>query len=240
MKKKLLIAVSAITVLTASSFVAGDCAVFEPFTKGTQYTITSYDAAGKVNSTMESTVEEVKADGAKTTASISVVSKRDTSTSTSKYDLICDGTSFKMDITALAKQQAAQAGGAKDADISIEADQLEFPVAMKVGDPLPGGTIKMTMKTKQSPMPAVTTITIKDRKCVAVENRTTPAGTYECYKITSTMDGQMKMATMSFPIAPTQSIEWFSFKVGSVRNESYKDGKLQGYTELTKFTKGKQ
>jgi len=237
MKKQLLFAVSAITLLTASSFVAGDCSMFDQFTKGTQYTITSYDAAGKVNSTVESTVDEVKVDGGNTTASITAVSKRDTTSSTTKYDVICDGTCFKMDLSALAKQQASQASGAQDADITIEADQLQFPVSMKVGDELPGGTIKMTMKAKDSPMPAVTTINIKDRKCVAIENKTCPAGTYECYKITSTMEGKMKMGMMSFPIAPSQSTEWFSFKVGSVRNESYKDGKLQGYSELTKFTK---
>ncbi len=238
MKKHFLITASALTIILASSFVVNDCSLFEQFTKGTQYTITSYDANGTANSTMESTVDEVKVDGGKTTATISVVSKRDTTTSNSKYDIICDGSSFKMDLSALAAQQASQAGGAKDAEITVEADMMEFPVGMKVGDILPGATVKLTMKTKGSPMPVVTTMNIKDRKVVAIEDRTTPAGTFSCYKITSTLEGEMKMATMSFPIAPSQSTEWFSFKVGSVRNESSKDGKLQGYTELTKFKKG--
>lgn len=238
--KKIVIASSVITLILASSFVVNDCSSFEQFIKGTQYTTTSYDANGKVQTSVEGTVDEVTTDGGKTVASISVISRNDTGaqTGTSKYDLTCDGTSFRMDLKALASQQASAVPGAQGAEMTIEADMLDFPVGMKVGDALPGGTVKMTMKMKGSPMPSVTTMNIKDRKCVAIENRTTPAGTFSCYKITSTVEGATKMATMSFPVPPMQSTEWFSFKVGSVRNESYKDGKLQGYTELTKFTKG--
>lgn len=242
MKKHLLIAAAAITLITTSSFVAITCSAFDYFTSGTEYTTTSYDATGKVLTSVDGTVKTVTILNGTTTATIDAVSKdaEGKTTGTTSYDLICDGTSFRMDLKAMASQQAGAMGGdAKDMEISIEADKLDYPVAMVVGQSLPGGTITMKIKTKDSPLPMVTTIIIKDRKCVAIENKTTPAGTYECYKITSNLEGTTKMATMSFPVPPQQTTEWFSFKVGSVRNESYKDGKLQSYQELTKFTKPK-
>lgn len=239
MKKHLLIALSATLLITASSFVASDCTLFEQFVKGTQYTTTSYDATGKVLSSVDATVSEIAVDGAKTIAKISAISKdaAGTAKDTSKFDFICEGGAVRMDLSALASQAASSASGARDADISVNADMLEFPAGMTVGQTLPGGNITMTMKIKGSPMAAVTHITIKDRKCVAIESKTTPAGTWQCYKVTSTQEGSTKIATMEQPIPPRQTTEWFSYKVGSVRTETYSGGKLEGYTELTKFTK---
>jgi hypothetical protein len=239
MKRKFILAISAIVILTASSFVANDCTGFDYFTTGTQYTTTSYDAKGTVLSAIDGTVKTIVVAEGTTTATIDVISKngKGEQTGTSSYDFVCDGTSFRMDLKALAAQQANAAGGS-DAEISIEADKLEYPTVMVAGQSLPSGTLTMTMKTKGSPMAAVTTMNIKDRKCEAIENKTTAAGTYLCYKITSTIEGTTKMASMSFPVPPQKTVEWFSFKVGSVRSETYKDGALQGYQELTKFTKG--
>jgi hypothetical protein len=36
---------------------------------------------------------------------------------------------------------------------------------------------------------------------------------------------------------PIKVVEWFSFKVGTVRSESYRNEKLEGYSELTAFKK---
>lgn len=239
MKKHLLIAFSATLLITASSFVASDCTLFDSFVKGTQYTTTSYDAAGKVQGSVEATVKEIVAEGAKTTAKMKAISKdaAGAAKDTMEFSFVCESGVVHMDLSALASQAAQSAGGAKDAEVSVNADMLDFPAGMTVGQTLPGGSVTMTAKMKGSPMAAVTRIVIKDRKCVAIETKTTPAGTWECYKITSTQEGSTKIATMEMPIAPRQTTEWFSYKVGSVRTETYSNGKLEGYTELTKFTK---
>lgn len=240
MKKKIILAATLVTFITASSFVDNGCNSFDFFTTGTQYATTSYDASGNVQTSVEGTVRAVNVLNGTTTATIDAISKdKDGKESgTSSYDMICDGTSFRMDLKAMAsQQQSAMGGSAKDAEIVIEADRLDYPVVMIAGQSLPSGTLTMTMKMKDSPMASVTKLNIKDRKCEAVENKTTAAGTYSCYKITSTIEGTTKIATMSFPVPPQQTVEWFSFKVGSVRSETYQDGKLQGYQELTKFIK---
>jgi hypothetical protein len=239
-KTKFILAISAVVVLTASSFtLTSDCSGFEPFTKGTQYTTTSYDATGKVVSSVDATVNEVVADGNKTTATIDAVSKDAAGVEQNKstFEFICEGGIVRMDLSALAKQQASSMGATKDAEVSVKADMLEFPAGMTVGQALPGGTVTINVKAKGSPMAAVTHVTIKDRKCVAIESKTTPAGTWECYKITSTQEGVTKIATMEMAIPPRQTTEWFSYKVGSVRTETYANGKLEGYNELTAFKK---
>jgi hypothetical protein len=109
---------------------------------------------------------------------------------------------------------------------------------MKAGDNLADGTVTMTVSDKKSAQViSTTTINIKNRKVEAVENKTTPAGTWECYKITYTSEFVSLVSGMTLPIKPRTTTEWFSFKVGTVRTESFKNGKSEGYSELTKFNK---
>jgi hypothetical protein len=240
MKKHILIASAAVVLIAGSSFtVLTDCSTFEQFNKGVTYTTTSYDAKGKAISLVECNVKEVITTGDKTVATIDVVMKdgKGEQTGTSTYDLTCSGSTYMMDLKSMATQQANATGAGKDMEMTIEGDMLEYPADMIAGQSLPGGKLTMTMQGKGSPMKTVTTIVIKDRKCEAVESKTTPAGTWQCYKITSTQEVTTRMGTITMPIGPRTSTEWFSFKVGAVRSESYKDGKLEGYSELTAFKK---
>ena len=75
-------------------------------------------------------------------------------------------------------------------------------------------------------------ISISNRKVEAAENLTTPAGTFECYKISC--DVAIKMMIN----VKTKSIEWYAKGVGMVKSESYNtDGKLMGSNVLTSFKK---
>jgi hypothetical protein len=240
MKKHILIASAAVVLIAGSSFtVLTDCGTFEQFNKGATFTTTNYDAKGKAMSSVEGSVKDVTITGDKTIANIDAVMKdgKGEQTGTSNYDLTCTDGKYMMDLKSMATQQANANGAGKDMEMTIEGDMLEYPAGMTAGQTLPGGKLVMTMQGKGSPMKSVTTIIIKDRKCEAVESKTTPAGTWQCYKITSTQEVTTRVGTMSMPVAPRTSTEWFSFKVGAVRSESYKDGKLEGYSELTAFKK---
>ncbi|HTF05990.1 MAG TPA: hypothetical protein VK826_18300 [Bacteroidia bacterium] len=241
MKKHVIIACAAIALISGSSFrLLTDCSTFEQFTKGATFTTTNYNSDSKPQSSVEGTVREVTATGDKTIANVDVIMKDGTGkeTGTATYDLTCSGGSYMMDMKAFATQQAAHSG-AKDMTMSIEGDMMEYPAGMTAGQVLPNGSVTMTM-SKDNSVVSTTTIIIKDRKCEKVESKTTPAGTWECYKITYTVDGTMKMGTISMPIPARTATEWFSFKVGSVRTESYKKGKLESYSELTAFKKPTQ
>lgn len=236
MKNHLLIAASAITILLASSFVANDCTTFEQFNQGVTYTMTNYSEKGKVESTVDGKVSKVATTPESTKATIDVVMKdgKGKDLGTGSYELTCAGGAYKMDMKSFVSPQQKEAY--KDMDMKIEGDMLDYPSNISAGMALSGGTMTMVVTNNGTEINN-TTVVIKDRKCEAVENRTTPAGTWECYKISYTEEITMKMGAMTMPVKPRTVTEWFSFKVGAVRTETYKNGKLEGYSELTKFTK---
>ncbi len=76
-------------------------------------------------------------------------------------------------------------------------------------------------------------VIIENRKVEAKETITTPAGTFECYKISSEISSKVAFVNQKF-----KSVDWFAKGVGMVRTETYdKKGKLESYALLTKFEK---
>ena len=70
-------------------------------------------------------------------------------------------------------------------------------------------------------------INITNRKIEGKETITTPAGSYDCFKMTYDIESKTVMTVKM------KGIDWFAENVGTVRSESLdKNGKLQGYTVL--------
>jgi hypothetical protein len=119
----------------------------------------------------------------------------------------------------------------KDMEMKIEGGNLEIPSTMKAGDMLNNGDMKMSFSSSGMTIMNMT-INISNRKVDAVENLTTPAGTFECYKIS--FDAATKMMVN----VKTRGVEWYSKGVGLVKSETYStDGKLMGSNVLTVFKK---
>ena len=77
-----------------------------------------------------------------------------------------------------------------------------------------------------------TTTTISNRTVEAVENITTRAGTFKCFKISYDIETK---AVMTFRAKGT---EWIAKDIGVIRSENYnKNGKLTGYSELASLEK---
>lgn len=243
MKKVHILATSAMLLFLASSFtLTNDCSTFEQFTKGTKYTTSNYDGKGKLTSTVNCTCDAVTTSADKTVADISVIMNDGDGkqSGTANYQLTCTGTSYLMDLKGVAAAAAGTDSRMKGMDMQFEGDMLDYPSVMVAGQSLTGGNIVMKMMMSGMAL-STTTITISDRKCEKLESKTTSAGTWSCYKITYTTGGKTKMNfgnnTSETVIEPRQCTEWFSFKVGSVRTETYKSGALEHYSELTAFTK---
>jgi hypothetical protein len=84
-----------------------------------------------------------------------------------------------------------------------------------------GGTTVMTM-----------TINISNRKVEAVQDVTTDAGTFKCYKIS------YDIATKMMFTIKAKAVEYYNEDVGMVKSESYStSGDLQGYTVLSAVKK---
>ena len=108
---------------------------------------------------------------------------------------------------------------------------LEIPGNLKAGDVLKNGDMKMSFSSGGMTVMNMT-VAITNRKVDAVESITTPAGTFECYKIS------YDIATKMMINIRAKGTEWYSKDVGMVKSESYSsDGKLMGSTVLASVKK---
>ena len=103
---------------------------------------------------------------------------------------------------------------------------LEYPANMNVGDQLKDGQFNMDYEST-SGLKSSIEISITERKVEGKETVTTPAGTWECFKISAKNKIDSKISNIGIPIT-MPVIEWFAPGFGIVKTES-KSGK----TEIT-------
>jgi hypothetical protein len=228
MKKKLLFDVLGILLMTCPGW-SQDCTFFYPVEKGTVVELQNFDSKGKpAGSTRQEIIDKQVAGGA---VSLKIKNtffdKKGKEVMTSDLKMECRNGVFTFDMDQYLNQEMLS--GMKDMDFTVEGDNLEFPSSMNAGEQLKDGKIKLTVK--DMPMMNMTT-TIYNRKVEAIEDVTTKAGTFKCYKIS------YDILTDAMIDIQSSAIEWIARDVGPVRTESYnKNGKLMGYTELVSLEK---
>lgn len=108
---------------------------------------------------------------------------------------------------------------------------LVYPHDMQVGEDLPDGSFHMDIYRKGN-LFGQADITIDDRKVEEMVEVTTPAGTWNCFRIAYEVTINMKMR-IQIPVH-YRVIEWFAPGFGVVKAENYKKkNKLSGYAQLT-------
>jgi hypothetical protein len=120
-----------------------------------------------------------------------------------------------------AQQEQMKSGTANASDV-----YLEYPANMNVGDQLKDGQLNMDYESS-SGLKSSIEISITERKVEGKESVTTPAGTWDCYKISAHNKIVSKIAGIGIPINMDVT-EWFAPGFGIVKTES-KTGK----TEIT-------
>lgn len=208
-----------------------NCESIFPVEKGTFMEMKSYDAKGKLTGTNRQTITDVSRSGDALLIKVQSeeLDKKDKVVGTSELEMRCEKGVFYMDMKNFMSQASME--GMKDMEMSFDGTNLEFPANIKPGDELKDAN--MTINFSSSAMTMMNmTVSITNRKVEAIENITTPAGTFECYKISYDMETKTIIRTSG------KAIQWYADNVGAVRTESYsKNGKLIGYTELTEFRK---
>jgi hypothetical protein len=94
---------------------------------------------------------------------------------------------------------------------------LEYPADMKEGDALKEGDFSMDFKSSAG-INGNVSVNITERKVVGKESVTTPAGTWECFKITSKQKIIMKIG-IGIPIRADVT-EWFAPGFGVVKSDA--------------------
>jgi hypothetical protein len=193
-------------LFTAATLSAQDCGQYVYMQKGKTIESTSFGENGNIIRKSESYVADVSSAGGVTTATINATYRDKTGKTVDKKDITyrCQNGTFSMDMSG----STPKGGGFK-----INAGNMSYPANMHVGEHFDDFSVdgSMTIGGKTTSL----TSKVTDRKVVAEENVTTPAGSWDCFKITYnttvTIPG-MKMGPQTM-----SSTEWYAANFGVVQ-----------------------
>ena len=203
---------------------AQDCTLYFPSEKGKELTYTYYSKPGKVESSSKQIIVGKDDSGGKLKLDISSESFDAKGNSLFKfnYSVWCDGKTFYVDMrNTLSTMDLKDLG-----EFKIETTDMQFPSKLTPGQQLKDASITMKM---EGPVPMGISVDITNRKVEALEKVTTPAGTFDCAKISYNTFSKVSIVKTEGHVT-----EWYAPNVGLIRSETYnKKGKLIGINELT-------
>lgn len=214
-------------VLNAQS----DCSMFYPFKEGVKLEYSYFDKKDNLESKTESTIKGVKTvpNGVEAVITTTVFDKKGKEQFSGEYLVRCENGVIKMDASSVLSPAMQQSFS--NMEVTIEGEDLVIPGELEVGQELPDASTNIKAGAKGINIVDMT-VHITERKVVGQETITTPAGTFDCYKLTQTTDVKMLMGK-SF-----SSVDYYAEGVGVVRSETYdRKGNLEGYMVLSKFEK---
>ncbi|MCE7063732.1 hypothetical protein [Dyadobacter sp. CY326] len=200
--------------------------------EGSGFEMANFDAKGKENGKIIYKIIKVDKEGPFTVFNIEMESFSGKGKSDFKnvYQMKCDGNVVSMDAKSMINQE--QLKSFQNMEMKFTYDNIEYPTKYAVGDKLKDASVKGTGQS--GPMGVSFDMNIKNRNVTGQENITTPAGTFDAYKIKSDLGFEMKMG---FPVR--MEMETISYRapgvIWDIKTETYRKGKLMGHTELTKI-----
>lgn len=227
--KSIISSIIAICFFSLIGYSQSECSKFYPMDEGTSFQYTNYSKKGKISGILDHTITDNRNENGNEVVSMTskMSDKKGELIMESSHNITCTGDGVSIDFKSMMNPQMMSQFS--QFDYEITGTDIVIPNDLTVGLDLPDSTMKMVVNMG---MTMNITVTIKDRKVVGQESITTPSGTYDCYVLTSTLDMDM-MAKIE-----GSSKQWVAEEVGMVKQESYdSNGKLTGYSELTKFEK---
>lgn len=201
---------------------AQDCSSFYRFVENATYEYGLFDQKDKPEGRMLYRVSNVAetADGFSADIHSKIIpEKKNQETMETDSKITCTDGTLQMDLSMNFSQMMSQFSSM---EVTMEGEPLLLPAKLEAGQTLPDATSKI--KTAMNGMNLMSVnISVTDRKVEGKESITTPAGTFECYKISQTTHVKTIMGKTY------QSVEYYAEGVGLVQSETYgKNGKLEG------------
>jgi hypothetical protein len=227
---KNLLALSFVLFVFANQLQA-QCNPYFQLKQGASWEMTSYNAKDKQEGRTKHEVIAFNetSDGFESTLKMTAYDKKDKESFVSEFAFSCANQVIEFDMRQFMASESMESF--KSMNMEITGDNLEYPASLTVGDELKPGKMTLEMAGSSAmPMAMNFTVEIANRKVEAREEITTPAGTFDCYKISSLVKTKtvMKMEM--------KSVEWVAEGRGVVKTMSYnKNGKMIGYSLLTKL-----
>lgn len=206
------------------------CNEYYPLRDGLEWEYQSFNAKGKLQGTQNQKVKkfESTSDGFTATVAFDYNDEKGKDVMDGDLEMVCKEGVFYFDMRKFIPAEQMKAMG--DVELQVESDNLEYPSSLSAGQSLKDGSVTMTAISSSIPMKI--TVDIVDRKVEGKETITTPAGTFETFKITSKSIVKNQMGiTMTFEF---DNVEWLAKEVGVVKSESFRKGKSNGYVLLVK------
>jgi hypothetical protein len=203
-------------LLLAAAANAQDCKNYYYVQDNKTIEMTIYGKKGDVSGRNVYNVGNVNSSGGAVSSQVNseMFDKKGKSIAKSVINFKCAGGVMMLDMKMMVPQQQAEQFkmDAKATDVYIE-----YPASMKPGDALKDAN--MTMEVNNNGVQQSLTMNVTNRKVEAKESITTPAGTWDCFKITSKNKITMKMGPIGIPMN-IDATEWYAPGFGIVKTES--------------------
>ena len=229
MKSKALLTI--LIILVPMALFCQECAFFYPEMEGAELTYQNFDKKGEIIGSHFQKVSKYNKTphGAEATILFKTFDKKDKEISEATLEVSCESGIFYFDMRGYINQQMVSAY--KDMEIVMETENLEMPGKLNAGDILKDGFLNMEISNAGVTFMTME-ISITDRKVESKETVTTKAGSFECYKISSTITTKTPMKMVM------NTAEWYSIGTGLIKSETYSgSGKSMGKSELTALKK---
>jgi hypothetical protein len=222
--------------LGLSSNVLAQCNSFFPMKENVRYEYEMYDRKEKLTTRMSHTFKDITGSGDNLKATLAQEifdAKKGDKIATSELDWKCENGTLHFDMRSMSLMMdntQEMNMGDTGMNVDVTGDQLDLPSDLSVGQTLKD--VSYTMKMTMGTMTLMNrTFHIKDRKVESQESLTTPAGTFDCYKVTFTTTNEKGGNAI-------KSALWYAKDAGLVKSENYKDdGKMSSRQVLVKVVK---
>ena len=221
--------------------VGGDCSDFIWFKEGSMMKFEVQDGKGKSVNQSQMVINKVYNQGAVTIADVNMT---DNKKNEFTMQFKCAGDKLYMDFASAIEQMMAKSNpenkdavrqASENVEMGFSDGFMSFPKNMYPGQTLDDAVF--TMKNNSGNVGMDVTTSLTGRKVVSKEKITTPAGTFDCVKVTgerkTTMNILGKERTMG---KPTKEHVWIAPGIGTIKQESYTEkGKLESLSHLIEF-----
>ncbi len=232
MIKRISVLAFLLMIFVATDGMAQQCAYFYPTVKGTSLEYTFYNKRDKATGKQIQKVVKSKQEEGATVLTIEASHKdnRAEKAVETTFEVKCDEGKFYMNMSDFASAfNYQQYQNQPNIDVNIESDGLYYPANLTVGQVLPEGRVQIDIAANGINMFG-TTVSVINRKVEGKETIETPAGKFECIKISA------DVITKSAVNSENKTIQWLAEGVGVVKSENQnKDGKMISYQLLTKI-----
>jgi len=215
---KHLTAIAALGISTVAPARAQDCSKFLYLQKDKTIETTIYNKKGDATGKQVYQVSDVSTNAGTMTGKLAseMFDRKGKSVAKGISSVQCTGGVFSIDMRMMLPQQQAEQANISETDVTGQGNYINYPNDMKVGDELKDGNF--TMDIKRGGMTQTLAMQISGRKVLARESVTTPAGTWDCFKISAHGHLSIKTGPIGIPVNYDYT-EWYAPGFGVIKTE---------------------